>query len=911
MALSVNPTGDNSQFKNQSSGGTPVGYERLMQSVKNLESHGDYHTGCCPAHDDNKSSLSISIGDDGRALVKCHTGCSTFDICKSVGIEMKDLFPPRSKGGRGGSQSPRGKIVATYDYHDSQGVLIFQVCRMDPKAFLQRRPDGVGGWTWKTKGLTKVLYRLPELLAAKSGDAVFVGEGEKDVDNLRTAFGVIATTNPGGADENASKWLKSYSQTLKGRHVVLLPDNDPQKIHANGQPMFHADGRPVRVGQDFMAAVAASLHGLAASIRIVNLPGLPIKGDVSDWIAAGGTREQLEQLAKETPVYAGEVAKVAGVNVAASAAANTLPAAATSTPASTDIRDPAATHYELQITNELEIDVLGFVDGGGRVKIWSRSHRRCETVDVDKLSYAGLLRLCGPVAKAKVSQGKEAGPGEYTLGAVKSAIALLAGYRKVSDETEVSAGVWEGIDEAGHPTKALILVGAGESGVMNGEPGLKRIESPKYGGRIFDTSHSQPWFDLPAVSQMIIDYSPEWAMNVISDAGELFGRWRWKNPAVAPEIMVGCVLATWIQTTWKWRPQIAILGESKSGKSMLFSMLGGEESSLGLFGHLGIKSSQSTAAGIRQRLQRSAAIAICDEYDSTAQRKEILEMIRASSRGDSILRGTSSQKGQGFALRHIFWLAGITVDFRRAPDRNRFIVMELELPADEDRGKLTLPDSERLEKLGQQLLTVALKNCHAARELAKELRTVRIAGIDDRVIESYSVPAAMLASVYGLSLDNARGLLERLTANVSDDESGEKDHETLLTDILTANVQVGGGKVATVAQILADDGLMMNDAMEASGVATVTDVRGPRGNNLGAGHDKYLFIAGKVVSKKLLRGSDWEGQSVEQILSRIPGAEKTKRRIAGASQRGVVIPWLSVSQIHPPEAIMPLLATDW
>lgn len=316
MALSIQPSDGPTRQPDVYTGERPPGLDRLLQTVRDVQDHGDYFTGCCPAHDDHNSSLSFSLSETGKVLVKCHTGCSAIDICRGAGIEFKDLYPPKMRGDRGGkSGSPAGKIVATYDYHDSEGVVIFQVCRLQPKSFRQRRPDGVGGWTWKTKGLTKVLYRLPELLANPDKVCVIV-EGEKDCDNVRS-LGLIATTNPGGADENASKWLKSYSQTLKGRHVVLLPDNDPQKIHANGQPMFHPDGRPVRVGQDFMAAVAASLHGLAASIRIVNLPGLPSKGDVSDWIAAGGTREQLEQLAKDTPVYTGEVAKAAGVNVAA------------------------------------------------------------------------------------------------------------------------------------------------------------------------------------------------------------------------------------------------------------------------------------------------------------------------------------------------------------------------------------------------------------------------------------------------------------------------------------------------------------------------------------------------------------------------------------------------------------------
>lgn len=81
--------------------------------------------------------------------------------------------PPRSNA------SPR--IVATYEYHDEAGQLLFQVVRFDPKTFRQRRPDTSArdGWTWKLEGTRRVLYRLPEVLAAIAADeTVFVAEGE-------------------------------------------------------------------------------------------------------------------------------------------------------------------------------------------------------------------------------------------------------------------------------------------------------------------------------------------------------------------------------------------------------------------------------------------------------------------------------------------------------------------------------------------------------------------------------------------------------------------------------------------------------------------------------------------------------------------------------------------------------------
>ena len=111
-------------------------------------------------------------------------------------------------------------ISATYDYADADGKLLYQVVRYAPKSFLQRRPDGNDGWIWDLEGVKRVLYRLPELLAAPEHE-VWIVEGEKDADRL-ASLGFIATTNAGGA----GKWRSEFSDLLRGRHVVVLPDND-------------------------------------------------------------------------------------------------------------------------------------------------------------------------------------------------------------------------------------------------------------------------------------------------------------------------------------------------------------------------------------------------------------------------------------------------------------------------------------------------------------------------------------------------------------------------------------------------------------------------------------------------------------------------------------------------------------
>src|SRR5262249_51023915 len=145
----------------------------------------------CPAHEDRSPSLAVGVGRDGRVLLHCHAGCELDVILAALSLKTADLFDPAANGSR--------RIVATYDYLDEQGALLFQVVRFDPKAFVQRRPDGRGGWVWKTKNTRRVLYRLPQVIdAVLAGETIYIAEGEKDVHALEAA-GVVATTSPMGA----------------------------------------------------------------------------------------------------------------------------------------------------------------------------------------------------------------------------------------------------------------------------------------------------------------------------------------------------------------------------------------------------------------------------------------------------------------------------------------------------------------------------------------------------------------------------------------------------------------------------------------------------------------------------------------------------------------------------------------
>jgi len=249
---------------------------------------GEGYTARCPAHEDSRASLSVSEGKDGKALLKCFTGCEAAAIAAALGLEMADLFPEReAKAKRNGSRGPapwERPIRATFPYRDAEGALLFEQVRFadatdDAGKCAPRHRDESGRWSWSSltkhlNGTPIPLYRLPELReAVAAGRRVYLPEGEKDVETL-LSLGLAATTNYGGADG----WKAALADELAGVDVVVLPDNDPP-------------------GEKHAEAAVRSLRGKARNVRVLRLPGLPPKGDVSDWAEAGGTREDLEAMA--------------------------------------------------------------------------------------------------------------------------------------------------------------------------------------------------------------------------------------------------------------------------------------------------------------------------------------------------------------------------------------------------------------------------------------------------------------------------------------------------------------------------------------------------------------------------------------------------------------------------------------
>jgi hypothetical protein len=163
--------------------------------------------------------LSVKEGDDGKALLYCHAGCTLSEVLDGLGLSVGDIF---------GNDVSDDRIVAEYIYTDEAGEPLYRVSRSASKSFTQQRWTAMG-WAGGLKDTERVLYNLPAVIGAiQDGTPVYRVEGEKDVHTIMACEpGVVATTNSGGA----KSWRPEFSALLRqAKHLYIVADMDKPGI---------------------------------------------------------------------------------------------------------------------------------------------------------------------------------------------------------------------------------------------------------------------------------------------------------------------------------------------------------------------------------------------------------------------------------------------------------------------------------------------------------------------------------------------------------------------------------------------------------------------------------------------------------------------------------------------------------
>ena len=233
--------------------------EEFLSYLKNVKRvRENEYMALCPAHNDKKPSLSVGLSENKKQiLLHCYAGCSAEDILNAVGLKKKDLY------------DNKGDFImnkTSYTYYNADGTVAYTKTRIDnadkTKQFYFEQPNGKRN----LQGVNRVPYNLPAVLNAQT---VYFVEGEKCADAV-IKQGFVATTLDTGAK---SPWCPHYTEYLKGKEVIIVPDNDTP-------------------GMDYAKKVLQNVP----TARIVKLPDLPPKGDIYDWLAMGHTVTEVDKL---------------------------------------------------------------------------------------------------------------------------------------------------------------------------------------------------------------------------------------------------------------------------------------------------------------------------------------------------------------------------------------------------------------------------------------------------------------------------------------------------------------------------------------------------------------------------------------------------------------------------------------
>lgn len=672
---------------------------------------------------------------------------------------------------------------------------------------------------------------------------VWIVEGITDLLAITSAIGDtpghVAITSGGASYRPQAEWMQHFA----GKTVIVCFDCD----------------RPGQTGAAIWASALVVVPG--CKVRKLTLPYEIAEDhgkDLRDYLTDGHAYADLWSLAEVAPIL--------------------------------DPDDKASLVKPHQgILEALGIVVSGQINGTDHVEIFSqKTNKKTLIRDVHRWQIPHMILALGPeVVDEYISDSLEPQPTKYKPSDVRNAIAAEASDKPLSSEQALGVGIWP----VGHK---LVLVGARSADCWNGSKELEQVHLPAVDGQRLDFG-SDEWYDRVKLGQYLAYAAdPAWCKRVMHEASALFDRWdNWKT-AVAPDLLAGLVCASWIQTCWELRPMVSILGPTNTGKSMLI-----EGTLHKLWGKLSLSYDNVSESAIRQRVGSTAKILSIDEFDSgKMDRQGVLDLLRSSTRGRKAARGSNAggQKGLEFSLKHIVWLSSIELGLNKEADRNRFIVLELKRLPEGRPAQLTIPTPAELADLGMKLLAATIRHWEAMVNLATNLKR-RTYVTSGRLVEAYAAPVAAWATLCGLTDDERDGMMNACLADrIGSSDVKQSDEERLLRELYESTVLLPRGVKVTVSDLLkrstitdgGGDPVVRADVLRSVGLKHVA----PDSDEGG-----WLFVNQTVAQRELLKAGYFQGLDINQILMRIPGAERCQQRMGNHVSRGVQVPMATIESM--------------
>ena len=493
-----------------------------------------------------------------------------------------------------------------YDYTDVEGNLKYQVLKYENKGFSQRKPDDNGGWVNSLKGVKRIPYRLPDVIeGVKNGKIIIIVEGEKNVKNLVKNGFRYSTTNSGGA----GKWHKENNQYFKDANVVIIPDNDePGRSHAHD--------------------IAYKLHKTAKKIRVIALPDIAEKQDISNWLELNDT-QKLKDLIKKTPIWQAD--------------RHLKPI---SEGKKYEIKDDLFEKAPFQC---LGVDHLNFYylskESKQILKLASNNHTSANLISLAKLQF---WQKYFTLEESNSISWKTA----------QDALFRKCNKIGIFNPNRVrGCGAW-------YDNNRTVLHLGDRLRVDGKNISIDKLDTIY----IYEAQHSIEIKDN--------DPLPKNEAMKFREISELL---TWDKPISAYLFAGWCVIAP-ICGALLWRPHIWLTGAAGTGKSWIINYIVRKAlGNISLF-----VQSNTTEAGIRQTLGNNAFPLVFDEAESENQNSQyrlqkIIDLMRQSSSENSsgIIKGTPGGQAMTYRIRSCFMLASVNVTIEQQADTSRVSVLGL------------------------------------------------------------------------------------------------------------------------------------------------------------------------------------------------------------------------------------------
>ena len=686
-----------------------------------------------------------------------------------------------------------------------------------------------------------------QLIQDKKAEIVFVTEGVTDMIALQSVIpkekwdSVAVVTHSNGAGEHPDTWKMQF---FVGQKVVVIPDADKPGM----------DG-----GKNWANAIAK----VAESVRFVPLYTVITEKhgkDLRDWLNEGNTFIDLERRVESTAPLV-----------------------------------KADTQYTPEFCEkmlvDLDVNILGQDEERRIYGFSNHTMRRFVIKDRNRYTHLDLIGDCGSVMDKHVvpTKSDEVIPGKYTFKQVIEVFVRAASQNNIYDHDLCGQGIW--LDP--QTQHAVIMLGGGQAAVWNGIT-LARLTKPCYGDLHlnFQAAHSA-FVDFDPLKAALENYDEDKAPAAFAELKSLLMQWNWQTRTTPDKdilvtLIAALAAASFIQSTFKFRPLVCVTGVSNSGKSDL------QEDLLGvLFGQLSKLRQKPTEAALRQLAECNSNIIQIDELEQDKNRKRILELLRTSTDGGIVSRGQPNGKELRFGMKHIVWISSIEMNLANLADASRFFQFEPKRPEHKDGKRPLLKlDPQMIKRIGFDLMVFAIKNMQPLLETVKILSEADIENASPRNIEAAAVPAAFAEKLCRWKRNETHcAMYLWIDANRNQKvEEVAECHSELLQTILFRPIRVteiGELSVAQTIKRAAGIGyttgtIYAKEALERNGIKI---------QKFDEGGIKVFFAFAPMKTSPLLKGTVWETMDIGGLLKRLDFGHISTARLCGKQPtRGIWIP---------------------